>query len=146
MEFPATDDIDVRSAEDRKRRRALEARNAKGLALLRSRTFDGLPIDGDPPETRTPVSLLSSVLPKALRAMEESEGKSFADRVAAEWKNLFPDCAARPSRYVSGMLFLKVKSSAALYAVRPRLPAMRRALSSIPGAPKGLSVKLEIGA
>ena len=45
-----------------------------------------------------------------------------------------------------GKLFLYVLSAAALFALRPKLPVIKRRLSELPGAPKRLNLRLEIHA
>lgn len=68
----------------------------------------------------------------------------FFDVLVDRWGELFPAVAAKPGRREGNRLFLYVKSAASLFTVRPGLPAVKRALSALPGAPKRLEVYLEI--
>ena len=139
-----TQQDDFRSRDDFRRRRELERRNAAGLAALANRAVHGLPVDGDPPETRTPIPAVGSLMHKALAALDVRRDSGFAARAADAWDRLFPGLGARPSRMDGDMLFLAAGSSAALFMLRPRLPEIRRRLSELPGAPRGLQVKIEV--
>ena len=68
----------------------------------------------------------------------------FVDYLANAWKTFFPDMPARPGRYEDGILFLYVKNAPMLFALRPKLAAVKRRIAKLPGAPKRLDVKLEI--
>ncbi len=70
----------------------------------------------------------------------------FFDMLADRWGELFPSLAARPGRREGNRLFLYVKSAPSLFSVRPRLSAVKRALSALQGAPRRLEVYLEIHA
>lgn len=73
-----------------------------------------------------------------------TERNDFFDSLADRWPALFPNLAAKPGRYADGKIFLRVKSAPALFAMRPRLPSVKRALLALPGAPKRLDLVLEI--
>lgn len=68
----------------------------------------------------------------------------FFDSLADLWPRLFPNSPARPGRYENGRIFLYVRSAPALFAFRPKLPAVKRRLAELPGAPKRLDLALEI--
>ena len=106
-----------------------------------------LPIDGDPMELRTPTVRVGSVFDGVLNDLLV-EKSAFFDAVCAQWKTLFPDLPAYPGRYSDGHLFLYVRTSGQLFALRPKLPKIKAALLPIcaatPDAPKRLFVHLEI--
>jgi len=135
---------DFRSERDLSRRRAFEARSRAGRARLLARAIPGLPLDGDPPETRAHIPSAGEIFQSVLRSIEASASSSFADAVSGRWNEIFPGIRARPSRMAGNILFLAVRSSPALFALRPRLPEIRRKLAAFPGAPQGLDVKLEV--
>ena len=70
----------------------------------------------------------------------------FFDTLVDRWRALFPDLPARPGRYEDGKIFLYVKNAPTNFALRPKLPAIKRALAALPGAPKRLDLRLEIHA
>lgn len=72
------------------------------------------------------------------------ERNDFFDSLADRWPALFPNCPARPGRYEDGKIILYVRSAPALFSFRPRLPAVKRALAALPGAPGRLVLILEI--
>ena len=72
------------------------------------------------------------------------ERNDFFDSLADRWAALFPKSPARPGRYEDGRIFLYVRSAPALFAFRPRLPAVKRALAALPDAPGKFDVVLEI--
>ena len=109
-----------------------------------------LPVDGDVPALRDPVvragSLMDGILSDLVR-----DRSPFFDEVSARWASLFPDLAAKPGKWVegdgakgSGKLFLHVRSAAASFALRPRLPAIRKKLATLPSAPSRFSLHIEI--
>jgi hypothetical protein len=97
------------------------------------------------PERRGLHPRFSSAVEAAAKSLMV-ERSAFFDTLADRWPSLFPKCAARPGRWADGKLFLYVNSAPALFAVRPRLRAMKSALMAIPGAPKRLDLILEIHA
>ena len=72
------------------------------------------------------------------------ERNEFFDSLADVWDSVFPGSMARPGRYEDGKIWLYVPSAPALFAVRMKLPAMRRALERLPGAPRRIDLRLEI--
>ena len=68
----------------------------------------------------------------------------FFDSLVDRWPTLFPGLAARPGRYEDGKIFLYVKSAPANFAIRPKLPAIRKRLSELPGAPAKIDLRPEI--
>jgi len=74
------------------------------------------------------------------------ERNGFFDSLADRWRTLFPKCAARPGRWADGKIFLYVNSAPALFAMRPKLRAMKAALAALPDAPKRFDLILEIHA
>ena len=79
---------------------------------------------------------------------DTEKGRVFFDAVCAQWKTLFPDLPARPGRYQDGHLFIYVRTSGQLFALRPKLPKIKRALLPLraadPNAPKRFTLHLEI--
>ncbi len=68
----------------------------------------------------------------------------FFDSLVEKWPALFPDLPITPGRKENGMIFLYVRSAPILFSVRPRLPAIKRKLAALPGAPKRINLVLEI--
>ena len=114
---------------------------------LADRASPDLPIDGDPVETRVPTVRVGSMFDGILNDLLV-EKSAFFDAVCAKWKTLFPDLPAYPGRYQDGHLFLYVRTSGQLFALRPKLPKIKKALLPLraenPDAAKRLSVHLEI--
>jgi len=68
----------------------------------------------------------------------------FFDSLADEWKRRFPSLPVRPGRYEDGMIFLYAPNAPSLFAMRPRLPSIKKALAALPGAPRKIELRLEI--
>ena len=77
---------------------------------------------------------------------EMAEKNDFFDSLADRWTTLFPTLKAVPGRYEDGIVFLYVRSAPLLYSVRSRLSSIRAKLASLPGAPKKITLRLEIHA
>lgn len=86
---------------------------------------------------------MSSALEAAFRDLV-TEKNVFFDSVADNWKRLFPDLPIKPGRYEGGDIYLYVRSAPASFALRPKLPMIKRRLAELPGAPKRINLKLEI--
>lgn len=109
-----------------------------------------LPVDGDVPAYRTPSSSVGNML-DSIAADLTKDSSPFYDEVCAKWSELFPNLKAKPGKWVSGenaaaggMIFLHVKSAPASFALRPRLPMIRKKLATLATAPKRFSVHIEI--
>jgi hypothetical protein len=109
-----------------------------------------LPVDGDVPSHRSPVSRAGDFMDSLVEDLVRDRSPFF-DEVVQKWKDLFPDLPARPGKWVSGAtkkspgkLFLEVRSAPALFSMRPKLPAVKRLLATLPAAPERFSVHLEI--
>jgi len=132
-------------------RRHPELRRRQRDRAARKRLADhvtpGLPIDGDPVETRVPTLRADSMFNDILEDLL-TERNAFFDAVCAQWKTLFPDLPTYPGRYADGHIFLYVRTSGQLFAMRPKLPKIKKALlplrANIPDAPKRLTLNLEI--
>lgn len=72
------------------------------------------------------------------------ERNDFFDALADRWSELFPSLPLRPGRYEAGAIYLYVRSAPARFAMEPRMPAVRRKIAALPGAPRKLKVLLEI--
>lgn len=122
-----------------------EIRRRQGLARLAANIIPGLPVDADPSETRNPMPRLDAVLPGVMAALA-CERNAFFDSLSDRWPSLFPDIPARPGRFSEGRVYLYVRSSATLFALRPKLREIRAKLAALDGAPKRFEVRLEIHA
>ncbi len=127
-------------------------RRREKAAAIRERRMGAvdftLPVDGDAPAWRSPTVLAGDRM-EALVADLVRDRSPFYDEVCARWSEMFPELKARPARWVSGeggsgKMFLSVGSSAGLFALRPKLPAIRKRLSALASAPKRFTVHLEI--
>ena len=73
------------------------------------------------------------------------EKNEFFDLVADRWDSLFPGLLAKPDRYEDGKIVIRVRSAPMLYATRPKLRMIKAKLAELPGAPKRIDLRLEIG-
>lgn len=103
-------------------------------------------IDWQPvePEKRGRHASFSKALDAAAQALASEAYGGFFDILAGEWRKMFPSLPARPGRHDGNCLTLYVRSAPALFSVRPRIAAVKRAIAALPGAPKNLKVVLEI--
>lgn len=126
-------------------RRRLRDRAAR--KRLADHVTPGLPVDGDPVETRVPTPTVGTLMDGILGDLL-AEKSVFFDSVCAQWDTLFPDIPARPGRYQDGHLFLYVRTAGQLFALRPKLPKIKKALLPLraadPNAPKRFTLHLEI--
>ena len=126
-------------------RRRLRDRAAR--KRLASHVTPDLPIDGDPVETRVPTPRVGTLMDGILGDLL-TERSAFFDAVCTRWTSLFPDLPARPGRYQDGHLFISVRTSGQLFALRPKLPKIKKAILPLragdPNAPKRLTLHLEI--
>lgn len=74
------------------------------------------------------------------------ESHPFFDALVKRWDGLFPGLPLRPGRYERNTVVLYVPNAPARFAIQSRLPAVKRAIVTLEGAPKGLGVKVEIHA
>ena len=102
--------------------------------------IDWLPLE---PEKRGRHATFRSAVEAAAREIAVVRDEFF-DSIADRWSALFPGFSARPGRYADGKMVLYVKSAPHLFALKPQLPAVRRKLMSLAGAPKNLKLILEI--
>ena len=121
---------------EQKRRRAREQRQSR----LNRIVSPDLPIDGDAVEARRPTAavggLLDAVMDSVAREIYRDEARFF-DQLREQWAELFPGCPARPGRWQEGKLVLYVATAGQSFALRPKLPAMKRRILALDGAPKG---------
>lgn len=68
----------------------------------------------------------------------------FFDSLVDRWPALFPGLPVKPGRYEDGKIFLYVKNAPTNFAMRAKLPMMRKKLSELPDAPKKIDLRLEI--
>ena len=99
----------------------------------------GLPVDGDPPETRRRADRMGDALTGVLDVLL-AVPNAFYDNVVAKWSELFPGTPARPLRFEEDArtfkLFLAVPNAGAAFALRAQMPRIRRTLKALDGAPK----------
>lgn len=95
------------------------------------------------PEKRGRHKTFAGAIDAVARTFFAEQG-GFAEQLAGDWERLFPGLPARPDRIEDGRLFLRVRSAPALFAMRPKLPAIRRKLAQLPDFPPKLRLALEI--
>jgi hypothetical protein len=99
-----------------------------------------VPVD---PEKRGRHKTAASAFDAAFKELT-AEKNAFFDSLVDRWKTLFPTLPARPGRAEGGRIYIYVKSAPASYMVRPRLREIASRLSSLPGAPAKIDLRLEI--
>ena len=132
-------------ATDLARERARLARDRAARRRFENGLIPGLPVDADVPilrPSRVPPTVGSCLAPIVAELTRVRE--PFFDAVCDNAARLLPDFPATPGRYQDGRLFFYVRTSGQLFALRGRLPKVKRALQALPGAPKRFSVHLEI--
>ncbi|MBR3821309.1 MAG: hypothetical protein IKJ37_06775 [Kiritimatiellae bacterium] len=109
-----------------------------------------LPVDGDIPSLRRPSSQAGDFMDSLVEDLTRDRS-TFFDEVVQCWRELFPDINACPGKWVSGSnpksggrLFLHVASAPALFALRPKLPSIKRKLATLASAPVRFTLHLEI--
>lgn len=109
-----------------------------------------LPVDGDIPSLRRPSSQAGDFMDSLVEDLTRDRSEFF-DEVVQRWRELFPDVNAYPGKWVSapapksgGRLFFHVASASALFAMRPKLPSIRKKLATLASAPVRFTVHLEI--
>ena len=109
-----------------------------------------LPVDGDIPSLRRPSSQAGDFMDSLVEDLTRDRS-TFFDEVVQCWRELFPDINAQPGKWVSGptpksggRLFLHVVSAPALFALRPKLPLIKKKLSTLASAPVRFTLHLEI--
>lgn len=86
-------------------------------------------------------SALDTIARSLSKAIDRDE---FFDSLVENWTGLFPASHARPGRKEGDRIILYVNSAPVLFMMRPKLPGMKKVLLGLPGAPKRLSLLLEI--
>ena len=130
--------MDSRFFYDPYARRRREARILRQKRLEQVASPD-LPVDGDPAETRRPANAIDGLLDAAIESVEREiyhDETAFLDSLAERWDEMFPGCPARPARWRDGILVLHVGNAGQSFAMRPRLPAMKRKILALENAPK----------
>jgi len=95
------------------------------------------------PEKRGRHAKFASALDAAFKDLTV-EHDPFFDSLADNWRALFPNLPVWPGRYEGGRIWLYVRSAPTLFAMRSKLPMIRRTLAALPGAPTKLDLRLEI--
>ena len=110
-----------------------------------------LPVDGDIPSLRRPSSQAGDFMDSLVEDLTRDRS-TFFDEVVQCWQEPFPDINAQPGKWVSGptpksggRLFLHVVSAPALFALRPKLPLIKKKLSTLASAPLISGVTLTPG-
>ena len=125
-------------------KKRLAAREARQRRLSAIASPD-LPVDGDPMETRRPVQTVGGMFDAVMESVNRDlyrEESRFLDTLRERWDELFPGCPARPGRWQDGKLVLYVTTAGQSFAMRPRLPAMKRKIATLKGAPQGRFILL----
>lgn len=94
------------------------------------------------PEKRGRHATFASAVAAAAKDLA-TERNPFFDALVDNWARLFPDAPMRPGRCDRGKIVLYVRSAPAFFAARAKLPAVRRVLATLPGAPARIEFKLE---
>ena len=96
-------------------------------------------------ETRRPMQtvggMFDAVMESVNRDLYRDEAR-FLDMLRERWGELFPGRPARPGRWQDGKLVLYVSTAGQSFAMRPKLPAMKRRIAALEGAPKGRFILL----
>ncbi len=97
------------------------------------------------PDARGRHATFNSALQAAFKDLL-TERNAFFDSLPDRWGSLFPGLPARPGRYENGTIWLYVRHAPLSFALRPKLPAIKRKLAALDGAPKKFDLRLEIRA
>ncbi len=119
------------------------ARDRAARKRLSERLIPGLPVDADALETRVKTPRMGTYLDALVAGLTEVR-EPFFDTICANWARLCPDFPAKPGRYREGRLFLYVGTSGLVFSLRSKLPKIKKALMTLPGAPKRFTVHLEV--
>ncbi|MBR1870544.1 MAG: hypothetical protein IJ802_01840 [Kiritimatiellae bacterium] len=133
------------TSDDAKRRAAAAAHRRREEALG-GICINGLPVDADVVALRREIPSAEIFFGKAadgLIARLEVENP-FWDEVQRQWMDLFPTLLARPGRMEGDKLYVYVISATTAFTLRRQLPKIKKALKTLPYAPKKLAVLLEI--
>jgi hypothetical protein len=124
-------------------RKALEEKDKALWNKSRSRFIPGLPVDADAKEFRRKIGSVGSCIDRLVEGLLK-EQNPFFDEIMEKWDGLFPDLPAKPKEWSDGKLILHVPTSGQLFSMRAKLPAIRKALSAFPSAPKRWTIHLKI--
>ena len=73
-----------------------------------------------------------------------TERSPFYDSLVDNWRRLFPELPACPGRLEGDTVYLYVTKAATSFMIRPKLPAIKRRLAELPGAPARFNLRVEI--
>jgi len=125
--------------DERKMRLQGIIRDRAARRRLADHLVPGLPIDGDPPETRRRADAVGDSLKGVMDSLL-AVPNAFFDRITSEWAKLFPGTPAKPSRFEEDArtfkIVLAVPNAGAAFALRAQMPRIRRVLKALDGAPK----------
>lgn len=125
-------------------RRKRIARDRAAWKRLSDRLIPGLPIDADVLETRVNTSQVGQLLPNLVAKLTEVH-EPFFDTVCDNWEKIVPEkFTAKPGRYCDGHLYFYVHNSGMVFSLRSKLPKVKKLLMTLPGAPKKISLHLEV--
>ncbi len=128
--------------------RRRQARLVRERRISKVATPD-LPIDGDNSETRKPLTRAGSVFDAVINSLNAEmyrEEANFFAIVRESWARLFPNLPMRPGRWQEGRIILYVANAGQSFAMRAHLPAIKKQLKTLPGAPRTFSLIVEIHA
>ena len=127
--------------------RTLERKRLSRDGALRRRLADhlipGLPVDGDAREVRIPEARVGSFVDAIVSEMVTVK-EPFFDTICANWSKMCPDFPGRPGRYRDGHLFIYVSNSGLVFALRAKLPKIKKLVLALPGAPKANRLPLHL--
>ena len=130
-------------------RRRREKAAARREAAMSAVDFS-LPVDGDLPRFRSPTPRAGDFMDQIVADLVRDRSPFF-DEAVARWDELFPGLTARPGKWVAGSgpkgggkLFLFVGSAAAMFALRSKLPGIKKTLAGLASAPERFSIGVEI--
>lgn len=134
---PAPDDFYARPHGSRKALTPNDIRRNRGVDRLFDAITPGLPIDADPPETRTSAVRISQPVENILKRLN-IRASPWIDALTEAWPRIVPPAVsnfARPGKWdASGILYLYVSSSVHLFEIRRmHLREIERAVRAFAG-------------
>jgi len=135
--------------EERAMRRPSVMRDRAARRMLADHLVPGLPIDGDPPETRRRADAMGDSLDGVVKSLL-SVPNEFYDRICSEWTSLFPGSPSKPLSFDEDArafkIVLAVPNAGAAFALRAQMPHIKRTLKALDGAPrKKITLLVRIG-
>ena len=121
----------------------------RNVRTLFDHVVPGIPIDGDPPETRREAEPFSAIIERTLKQLN-IEASPWLDELVSAWPNLVsPEVArvSRPGKWDSGTLYIYVTSSPHLFELRRQhLKRIEQAVRAFAGDDRVKHVRLLVNA